>query len=140
MLNFFRFGDHQLPVPARATVGAAGYDLRSRVETSIRSGEVMVVPTGFGVELEPGLVGLIRDRSGMAARGMTTRGGVIDSDYRGEISAILVNEGSCIWHVDAGDRIAQLLILPCVMELSGEIALPSTTERGTNGFGHTGVK
>lgn len=138
MINFFRFGEHNLPLPERATVGAAGYDLRTTEDFHLISGEFRLVKTGFGVELEPGLVGLIRDRSGLASKRITTRAGVIDCDYRGEIRIILVNEGNDIWQVARGERVAQLLILPCIMELSGEIALPSATDRGTKGFGSTG--
>lgn len=138
MLEFFRFGDHDLPLPAQATDGAAGYDLRAVEDVHILPQQFKLIKVGFGVELELGLVGLIRDRSSLACKGLTTRGGVIDCDYRGEIGVILVNESDHIQHIDAGDRIAQLVVLHCIMELPQEIALPSATDRGTNGFGSTG--
>ncbi len=138
MIKFFRFGEHTLPLPERASDGAAGYDLRSRTDFHLIPGDYELVYSGFGVELKPGQVGLIRDRSGLALRGITTRGGVIDSDYRGEIGVILFNEGVDVLQVSCNDRIAQLVILDCVMEKAEEITRPSTTSRGANGFGSTG--
>lgn len=137
MSNFFRFGEHNLPLPERATSGSAGYDLRTTESITILPGEFKLVKTGFGIEIEPGLVGLIRDRSGLASRGITTRAGVIDCDYRGEIGVILVNESNDVRHFDIGDRIAQLVVLSCIMEESKEIKHPSITERGAGGFGST---
>lgn len=138
MIDFFRFGDHRLPVPERATTGAAGYDLRATEYVALLPEQFKLIKTGFGIELDPGLVGLIRDRSSLALKGLTTRGGVIDSDYRGEIGVILYNESNQIQHIEAGDRIAQIVVVPCIMEASREIEFASDTDRGDNAYGSTG--
>lgn len=141
-LEFLRFGQHELPLPSRATDGAAGYDLMSAENFSLYPGDRYKVRTGFGVKLAgrmPWLeCGLIRDRSGLAYRGITTRGGVIDCDYRGEISVILANESDRAHDFKVGDRIAQLLVLTCSVAGSVEIHHWEPTARGANGFGSTG--
>jgi dUTP pyrophosphatase len=84
-------------------------------------------------------VGLIRDRSGLALTGLTTRAGVIDPDYRGEIKVLVYNESPNVQQIRVGNRIAQLLILPCEQHQLEEADDLDTTVRGENGFGSTGI-
>ena len=126
-------------LPKRQTVGAAGYDLHA-VDDVPSVGEKTMVGTGVSVRIPPGHVGLIQDRSGLASKfGVHRMAGVIDSDYTGEIKVIL----SCVHHdkifpVNRGDRIAQLVVVPCVMEDSEWTDALPDTDRGSNGFGSTG--
>lgn len=123
-------------LPTRHTVDAAGYDLHTIEAGCV--GALNVFHTGVGVTIPKRHVGLIRDRSGLAAKhGITVLAGVIDADYIGEIKVIL----SCVQdnkpHLGAGDRIAQLVVVPCVMEDS-EWCDAIESVRGDNGFGSSG--
>src|SRR5262249_51485224 len=101
-----------LPLPAAASPGSAGVDLRAAVdgELVLRPGERALVPTGLVLEIPPGCEGQVRPRSGLALRhgiGVLNAPGTIDSDYRGEVGVILVNLGREPFVVRRGDRIAQ---------------------------------
>ena len=131
--------------PAYMTAGAAGMDLASAADgpVTLAPGGRGAVPTGLAVEIPPGFEGQVRPRSGLARKhGVTlvNAPGTIDSDYRGEITVLLVNLGAEAHTIAPGDRIAQLVIAPCVQvaleEVQGEDLSP--TSRGSGGFGHTG--
>lgn len=135
-----------LPLPAYQTVGAAGLDLLAAVaqDAPIRLGRGAhaLVPTGLQLELPTGYEGQVRPRSGLAARhGVTVLNspGTIDSDYRGEVQVILVNHGKAPFVVRRGERIAQLVVAPVTQVLLAEAERLSGTERGSGGFGSTGV-
>jgi dUTP pyrophosphatase len=127
--------------PARGRDGDAGYDL-SCVETFVlRPGERRMVPTGVAIALPPGIAGLVLPRSGLAHRhgiSCVNSPGLIDPNYRGELRVILVNHGEEMFRAHAGDRIAQLLLVPhWTPELRVVDELPET-ERGGEGFGSSG--
>jgi dUTP pyrophosphatase len=126
-------------LPAYASAGAAGADLRASEAVIIPAGGRVAVATGLRLQLPPGHVGLVWPRSGLAVRhGIDTLAGVIDSDYRGEVRVVLVNHGQAAFHVAAGDRVAQLLLQRverAVFVTSEEI---EDTDRGGGGFGSTG--
>ncbi len=129
-------------VPLYATPGAAGADLFAAIGSTItiEPGERALVPTGLKVEIPPGFEIQIRPRSGLALKfGITVLNtpGTIDADYRGEIGVILINHGPSSFVIEAGARIAQLVVTPVVQGLFFVKEL-STTERGEGGFGHTG--
>lgn len=132
-------------VPRRATSGAAGYDLFATEQRLLAPGEWHPVATGVALEIPRGYEGQIRPRSGLAAKhGITVLNvpGTIDSDYRGEVKVILVNHGQSGFSVDVGMRIAQIVFAPveCVeFDLLDDFEEFDDTERGTGGFGHTGV-
>ncbi|MCA1826881.1 MAG: dUTP diphosphatase [Myxococcales bacterium] len=130
-----------LPLPAYATEGSAGLDLRADVPVSLAPGERALVPTGLSLAIPPGYEGQVRPRSGLALReGVTCLNspGTIDSDFRGEVSVILANLGQRPVSLARGDRIAQLVIAPVSRaELIEARELPKTS-RGEGGFGHTG--
>lgn len=125
-------------LPTRATEYAAGLDLYADETITIPEYHRAWVSTGIAIALNPHDVGQIWPRSGLAGHGLDTSAGVVDSDYRGEVKVLLVNGSHERKTVRAGDRIAQLLIVPITRpELIEVDALPAT-ERGANGFGSTG--
>ena len=137
-------GAEDLPLPARATPGAAGVDLAAAVdgELVLEPGARARVPTGLRVAIPPGYEGQVRPRSGLALRhGVTLPNapGTIDSDYRGEVQVILHNGGDRAVVIRRGDRIAQLVIAPVASLEWEEVAELDATERGEGGFGHTGT-
>ena len=128
--------------PARAHDDDAAFDLRSRVDTVLVPGKSPLVPAGFRMELPVGFEAQIRPRSGLALKHdlmLTNSPGTVDAGYRGEIGVIMFNHGPDEFIIQRGDRIAQMVIteLPEV-ELSITESL-SDTNRGTGGFGSTGV-
>ncbi len=135
--------DSDLPLPARATPGSAGLDLRAALlePLVLPPGGRALVGTGIAVALPPGWEGQIRPRSGLAAEhGVTLLNtpGTVDSDYRGEIRLVVVNLGEAPFTIRRGDRIGQMVVAkvaPVRLEEVGE--LPATT-RDAGGFGHTG--
>ena len=132
---------NNLPIPQRETEGAAGYDLRCAEpgEVCFMPGERGLIPTGFAYEIPHGMVGVVRPRSGLAVReGLHVMAGVIDSDYRGEVHALLVNLGDEPITIKHGDRIAQLVV---TIHYAGELVEVDEltgASRGSNGFGSTG--
>lgn len=136
-----RIGGHEFPLPSKGSNEAAGFDLRTIGPLHIYPDQQVMVPTGWAFSIPRGYMGLIRDRSGMAVGRITTRAGVIDSDYRGEVKVLLVNEGDSMVSLEAGTRIAQMIIIPITDIVMEEIEeLVAMTARGGNGFGSTGVK
>ncbi len=134
-----------LPLPAYATDGASGMDIRACVEgpVTLHPGEIRLIPTGLAVSMPAGYEAQIRPRSGLALRhgiGMVNSPGTIDSDYRGEIGIILINWGTAPFVIRRGDRIAQMVITRvCRAEILKARDLDAT-DRGPAGFGHTGVE
>lgn len=120
--------------------GDAGFDLRAAEDTLIPSGAQDIVPTGLKIAVPDGYVGIVKDRSSMASKRIYTHAGVIDAGYRGEVRIVLSNHSERSFQIQAGDKIAQLVIVPCetaAEEAASEEDLGST-ERGHGGFGSTG--
>ena len=135
----------QQPLPAYATPQSAGMDLRANIDAPIvlQPLERKLIPTGLYMALPAGYEAQIRPRSGLALKhGITVLNtpGTIDADYRGEIMVLLVNFSQEDFTVNAGERIAQMVI---ARHETAEFTVVETldeTERGTGGYGHTGVK
>jgi dUTP pyrophosphatase len=130
-------------LPAYMTSGAAGADLHAALIAPLRlaPGARALVPTGVAIEVPPGFEGQVRPRSGRAVKdGVTVLNapGTIDSDYRGEVSVLLINLGQEPVTIASGDRIAQLVIAPVAQARLGWVSALSDTARGGGGFGHTG--
>lgn len=129
-------------LPTRAHSDDAGLDLYSLEGFELGPGQGRVARTGIAVALPRQHVGLVADRSSMAKRGIKTSGGVIDAGYRGEIHIVLWNISAQTQTIGAGERIAQLLILPistpAPFEVEQEIWSQDATERGAKGFGSSG--
>jgi dUTP pyrophosphatase len=135
---------HGLPLPAAASAGSSGCDLRAALDAEVvlRPGERLLVPTGLAIEIPPGWEGQVRPRSGLALRhgiGMVNAPGTIDSDYRGEVGVLLINLGAEPFTLRRGDRIAQLVIARVESVEWEEAEALDGSERGEGGFGSTGV-
>jgi len=133
-----------LPLPAYATEGSAGLDLRAAVEEPlvIEPGDRVLVPTGLRVAIPPGYEGQVRARSGIALRhgiGLPNAPGTIDSDYRGELKVLLTNWGREPFTIRRGDRVAQLVIAPVARAEVVAVEALDETARRDGGFGHTGI-
>ena len=129
-------------LPAYAHPSDAGMDLRSVASVTIPAGGRALVPTGLVVLLPPSYEAQVRPRSGLALRhGVTVLNapGTIDSGYRGEIGVILANFGDAPFAVNAGDKIAQLVIAPVTQPEVVETETVDETDRGAGGFGSTGL-
>jgi dUTP pyrophosphatase len=130
--------------PNYETFGAAGMDLKANIEESIilKPLERAIVKTGLFIALPVGFEAQVRPRSGLAAKkGITVLNspGTVDADYRGEIGVILVNLSNEDFIINDGERIAQLVIAKHERISWQEVTILNETERGSGGFGSTGV-
>jgi len=126
------------------SAGASGYDLHAALDepVTLLPGERRLIPTGLKIQLPYGYEAQVRPRSGLALKhGLTVLNapGTIDSDYRGEIGVILINLGQEAVTIHRGDRIAQMIIQPVTDVRWRMVEQLTVTERGSGGFGHTGV-
>lgn len=134
-IKLFRNGK----APTYAKDDDAGMDLYAREGTCLWSYEAKPIPVGVAVEIPKGHVGLVTGRSGLASKhGIDIYGGIVDHGYTGEIRAIMFNGSNTPFYVEPGDRIAQLLILPCVRAELQVVEELEETARGTAGFGSSG--
>jgi dUTP pyrophosphatase len=137
--------DPALPLPAYATEGAAGLDLRADLggtPVTLAPGARALIPTGLAVALPAGHELQVRPRSGLALRhGITVANapGTVDEDYRGELGVVLVNLGDAPFEVAHGMRVAQAVIAPVTRVAVEEVAALDATPRGAGGFGSTGT-
>ena len=125
-------------MPERAYAGDAGLDLAACERIELSPGERAVVPTGLAVAIPDGYAGFVQPRSGLAAShgiGVVNSPGLIDSGYRGEIRVVLLNTGREPFSVEAGMRIAQLVIAPVASVRLVEVEELPPSERGERGFG-----
>ncbi len=132
-----------LQLPHYASAAAAGMDLRAAIEDSIvlQPGERRLIPTGFAMALPEGFEAQVRPRSGLALKhgiSVLNSPGTIDADYRGEVGVILINLGDVPFHIQRGERIAQMVIAPCVQATWHVVEELTETERGAGGFGSSG--
>ena len=142
-VQIINHGHH--PLPEYATTQSAGMDLRANIDESIvlHPMERRLVPTGLFMALPVGYEAQIRPRSGLALKhGITVLNtpGTIDADYRGEIMVLLINFSQNDFVVNDGERIAQMVIAKHENAEFIEVETLDDTERGTGGYGHTGVK
>ncbi len=137
-------GNPDLPLPQRATAGAAGYDVRSAEDGfELVPGAIRLVGTGLVMELPPGVECQVRPRSGLAVRHgitMPNSPGTIDPDYRGELKVPLQNLGPDAVRIERGERIAQLVFARFESPRVEEAEQLSATDRGVGGFGSTGSR
>ena len=131
-------------IPEYETALSAGMDLRANIEDSItlKPLERAIVKTGLFIALPAGLEAQVRPRSGLAAKkGITVLNspGTIDADYRGEVGVILINHGKEVFIVNDGERIAQLVFCKIEQVEFVQVDVLSDSERGSGGFGSTGV-
>src|SRR5271168_5500766 len=134
-----------LPLPAYATLGAAGMDLLAAVAAPVTldPGKRALIPTGLAIALPPGFEMQVRPRSGLALRNgiiLPNSPGTIDEDYRGEVQVILLNAGDVPFTVERGMRIAQAIVSPVVRAEWQEVETLDDNARSTGGFGSTGTR
>jgi len=136
----------EIPLPEYATDGSAGMDLRACIDGSInlKPGDTELIPTGLAIHIsDPGYAATILPRSGLGHKHGIVLGnlvGLIDSDYQGQLFVSCWNRGDTEFTIDAGDRIAQLVILPVAQVEFETVEEFSDSERGEGGFGHSGHK
>lgn len=133
------------PLPAYATAGSAGMDLRAHIPETIylQPLERRLIPTGLFMEIPIGFEGQVRPRSGMAVnKGITCLNtpGTIDSDYRGEVKVLLVNLSNERQEINPADRIAQIVFVKIEIADVTLVEELNHTERAAGGFGHTGLQ
>lgn len=133
------------PLPTYATAQSAGMDLRANIDSPItlKPMERRLVPTGLYIALPEGYEAQVRPRSGLALKhGITVLNtpGTVDADYRGEIMVLLINFSTEAFVINAGERIAQMVIARHEQANFEEVEVLDETERGDGGYGHTGVK
>jgi len=140
-----RFGT-QWPLPAYATAASAAIDLRAALDTTLRlaPGDAALVPSGLAIHIkDPRLCALVLPRSGLGHKHGIVLGngtGLIDADYQGPLLISAWNRGTAEFAIEPGDRIAQLLLLPIVRADLQVVDTFEHSERGSGGFGHTGVR
>ena len=131
-------------MPAYATTGSAGLDLRACLDEAIEiaAGETVLVKTGLAIYIEdPNFAGLILPRSGLGHKHGIVLGnlvGLIDSDYQGELMVSVWNRGQNTFRLEPGERLAQYVLVPVVQAEFEQVQEFVATKRGTGGFGHTG--
>jgi len=140
-----RFGT-QWPLPEYATAASAAIDLRAALDTTLRlaPGDAALVPSGLAIHIkDPRLCALVLPRSGLGHKHGIVLGngtGLIDADYQGPLLISTWNRGTAEFAIEPGDRIAQLLLLPIVRADLQVVDTFEHSERGSGGFGHTGVR
>jgi len=134
----------QFPLPAYATPGSAGLDLRACLDSAIElaPGQTVLIPTGIAVHIgDANLCATILPRSGLGHKHGIVLGnlvGLIDSDYQGPLMVSMWNRGAESFTIEPGDRIAQLVFMPVVQAEFNLVAGFDSSERGEGGFGHSG--
>lgn len=134
-----------LDLPAYETNLAAGVDLRAAIDGPmvLEPGKRSLIATGLAMALPAGYEAQIRPRSGLAYKhgiSVVNSPGTIDADYRGEVKILLINHGDAPFPIERGDRIAQMVIAPVTQADFTVVETLSETERGSGGYGSTGVK
>lgn len=127
-------------LPSRGTPGSAGLDIYAIDEQTLYPDDIRGIQPGIAVKIPDGHVGILATRSSMGRQGVRIAAGanIIDADYRGELTVYLRNDGAYPWVIKPGERIAQLVIVPCLFLTPEEAETLPDSERGTGGFGSTG--
>lgn len=137
---------NEIPLPTYATEGSAGLDLRACLDDAItlNPGDTTLIPTGLSIYIQdPNLAATILPRSGLGHKHGIVLGnlvGLIDSDYQGELMVSCWNRGKTSFVIEAGERIAQLVLLPVVQAEFNIVTEFEQSARGEGGFGSTGTK
>lgn len=141
-----RLGGDLFPLPDYATAASAGMDLRAMLEVplTLEPGESSLVPSGLAIHIgDPGWCAVVLPRSGLGHRHGLVLGnltGLIDADYQGPLMVSLWNRGGTAYTITPGDRVAQLVFLPVARARWVRVEEFAASQRGTGGFGHTGVR
>nr|MBF0682782.1 dUTP diphosphatase [Pseudomonas sp.] len=134
----------EFPLPAYATPGSAGLDLRAmlQADTVLQPGQTLLIPTGLSIHIaDPALAAMVLPRSGLGHKHGIVLGnlvGLIDSDYQGELMVSCWNRGNSAFTIAVGERIAQLVLVPVVQAQFELVEAYTDSHRGAGGFGHSG--
>ncbi|QSX33968.1 dUTP diphosphatase [Shewanella avicenniae] len=138
---------NEFPLPAYATSGSAGMDLRAMIDAesmTVAPGQTILIPTGIAIHVaDPALAAVILPRSGLGHKNGIVLGnlvGLIDSDYQGPLMVSCWNRSSEPFTLSAGDRLAQLVFVPVVQAQFNVVEEFNSSERGEGGFGHSGTR
>jgi dUTP pyrophosphatase len=135
---------NELPLPAYATEGSAGMDLRACIDETIeiKPGETQLIPTGLAIHVaDPSLAAVLLPRSGLGHKHGIVLGnlvGLIDSDYQGQLFVSCWNRGDTSFEINVGERIAQMVFVPVVQASFEVVDEFDSSDRGAGGFGHSG--
>lgn len=136
----------EFPLPSYATSGSAGLDLRAMIEApmELAPGNAELIPSGIAIHIaNPQLAAMLLPRSGLGHKHGLVLGnlvGLIDADYQGQVLISCWNRGQRPVHIEPGERIAQMILVPVVQAFFRQVTEFSTSTRGEGGFGHTGRK
>ncbi|MEM5504468.1 dUTP diphosphatase [Shewanella frigidimarina] len=137
---------NEFPLPAYATPGSAGMDLRAMIDTEmvIEPSQTVLIPTGIAIHVaDPSLAAVILPRSGMGHKHGIVLGnlvGLIDSDYQGQLMVSCWNRSDKPFTLEIGDRLAQLMFVPVIQATFAVVDEFNSSDRGEGGFGHSGTK
>ena len=131
--------DDGIPAPSYALAGDAGLDCYSTISTTLAPNEITRVPLGIKMQLPSGTAALVLSKSGLASRqGLVSIVGLVDSGYRGELGVLYDNTSDEPYEIKAGDRIAQLLVMPNYRFQPKVVDVLASSDRGETGFGDSG--
>lgn len=136
-INFKRLSD-TATTPTRAHPDDAGIDLYCAKKLGYSPGQMIAVETHVAFGIPPGYVGIVRDRSSTSKRKLKVTAGIIDAGYTGEVVVCMLNLSGEYGHINKGDKIAQLLIVPVATPALNEVASLEDSARGSKGFGSSG--
>jgi len=148
-ITYLQNADKNISLPVYETSQSSGMDLRANLTKdnrvngiSIQAKKWLLIPTGLAISMPIGYEAQIRPRSGLAFKygvSILNSPGTIDADYRGELGVLLINHGEDEFHINHGDRIAQIVFAPVIQVVWNQVTYLDESSRDTNGFGSTGI-
>jgi len=148
-ITYLQNADKNISLPVYETSQSSGMDLRANLTKdnrvngiSIQAKKWLLIPTGLAISMPIGYEAQIRPRSGLAFKygvSILNSPGTIDADYRGELGVLLINHGEDEFHINHGDRIAQIVFAPVIQVVWKQVTYLDESSRDANGFGSTGI-
>ena len=148
-ITYLQNADRNISLPVYETLQSSGMDLRANLiednrvnGISIQAKKWLLIPTGLAISMPIGYEAQIRPRSGLAFKygvSILNSPGTIDADYRGELGVLLINHGEDEFHINHGDRIAQIVFAPVIQVVWNQVTYLDESSRDANGFGSTGI-
>jgi dUTP pyrophosphatase len=148
-ITYLQNADRNISLPVYETSQSSGMDLRANLiednrvnGISIQAKKWLLIPTGLAISMPIGYEAQIRPRSGLAFKhgvSVLNSPGTIDADYRGELGVLLINHGEDEFHINHGDRIAQIVFAPVIQVVWNQVTYLDESSRDANGFGSTGI-
>ena len=148
-ITYLQNADRNISLPVYETSQSSGMDLRANLiednrvnGISLQAKKWLLIPTGLAISMPIGYEAQIRPRSGLAFKhgvSVLNSPGTIDADYRGELGVLLINHGEDEFHINHGDRIAQIVFAPVIQVVWNQVTYLNESSRDANGFGSTGI-